>query len=213
MADGECPHCGHIWSLHPGIAVGIKACAQCIYEEDIGRRGVEDMCRKTPPAKADQVAARLLALLREEAQPLLAEGRASVHATTVGKFYNVTHSESDDVICALRPTREGALPVCLRPEGNGWYLFPGDGPSVECWEGTGRDFDRTRAFVRAVIAGQYRYSYEERPQKPLVFRWRPPTTIWLCIGRFMVDGAEVTVEDWNAPPEPGGPREVQALPY
>lgn len=139
VTGGECPDCGHIWSLHPGVAVGIKACAECIYEEDIGQRGVEDRCRKTPPDKAEQVAARLLALLKEEAQPLLAEGRASVRATTVGEFYNVTHSESDEVIYALRPTREGALPVCLMPEGDGWYLFPGDGPSVEFCESTGAD--------------------------------------------------------------------------
>ncbi len=163
--------------------------------------------------QTDEVAARLLALLKEEAHPLLAEGRASVHATTVGEFYNVTHSGSDQVVCALRPTREGALPVCLMPEGDDWYLFPGGGPSVEFWEGTGADYERTRAFVRAVIAGQYRYSYEERPQKPLIFRWRPPTTIWLCMGRFLVGGEEVTVEHWNAPPGPGEALAVQAMPY
>jgi hypothetical protein len=213
VAGGECPNCGHIWRLHPGVAVGVKVCAECIYEEDIGQRDAEDMCRKTPPEKAEQVARRLLALLREEAQPLLAEGRASVHATTVGEFYNVTHSESDEAICGLRPTREGALPVSLRPEGIGFYLFPGDGPSVEFWEGTEADYEQARSFVNAVIAGQYRYSYEERLQKPLIFRWRPSTTIWVCVGRFLVDGVEVTVEHWNAPPKPGEALEVQAMPY
>lgn len=160
-----------------------------------------------------EVAARLLAVLAEEAQPLLAEGRASLHDTTVGEFYNVVHADSGEPICALRPTREGALPVCLLPGGDGWYLCPGDGPCVEFWEGTDADLQETRGLVRAVIAGHYRYSYEERPKEPLLLRWLPPTTTWLCTGRFLVDGAEVTVEHWNAPPEPGEAREVQALPY
>lgn len=103
--------------------------------------------------------------------------------------------------------------MCLVPEGPGWYLLPGDGPSVDFWERSAADYEETRAFVRAVIAGRYRYSYEQRSQKPLLLRWRPPTSIWLCTGRFTVDGKEVTNEHSNAPPEPGEPLAVEALPY
>jgi len=84
---------------------------------------------------------------------------------------------------------------------------------VEFWEGSDADYEQTRALVRAVIAGRYRYSFEERLRKQLIFRWRAPTTTWLCTSSFLVDGAEITLEHWNAPPEPGEALEVQALPY
>ncbi|GAB3366235.1 hypothetical protein [Modestobacter lapidis] len=43
-----CTDCGHEWSHHPG-ALLIKACAQCIYEEDTGRRDEADMCSRVTP--------------------------------------------------------------------------------------------------------------------------------------------------------------------
>jgi len=78
VAEGACADCGHIWRLHPGVAVSITACAECIYEEDIGERAVEDLCRKTPADISEQTAERLLALLSEEVESLVRDGRASV---------------------------------------------------------------------------------------------------------------------------------------
>ncbi len=102
--------------------------------------------------EAGGVAARLLALLEQEAQTLVLEGRASVHVTTIAEQYKVDHEDADETVYALRPTRNDALPVCLLPAGAGWYLLPGDGPSLEFWAGTDTDLEETRAVLRAVLA-------------------------------------------------------------
>jgi hypothetical protein len=160
--------------------------------------------------EAGGVAARLLALLEQEAQTLVLEGCASVHVTTIAEQYKVDHEDADETVYALRPTRHGALPLCLLPAGAGWYLLPGDGPSLEFWAGTDTDLEETRAVLRAVLAGQYRYAYDQRFERPLIARWRPPRGTWVCRGWI---GDEVVTEHWNAPPDPGEPLEVQALPY
>ena len=159
--------------------------------------------------QAEQVAARLLALLREEAEPLVREGRASVHVTTSGEHFG--HS-GDETAYVLRPTREGALPVCLVPEVKGWCVFPGNGPSLEYWEGSEADYEETRAVVGSVMKGLYRYAFEQRLVHPWLFRWRAPRSVWV-LKAFAGDDESGCGEHWGSPPEPGEPLAVQALPY
>ena len=138
------------------------------------------------------------------------EGRASVHLVTTGEQYGVDREDADQLVCVVRPARAGALPVCLLPEGPGWYLLPGDGPSVEFWAGTDADVEETRALVRAVVTGRYRYAYEQRSVRPLLARWRPVRSVWTCTGWV---GDDVVTEHVNAAPDPGEALEVRAVAY
>lgn len=49
LVDGDCPHCGHEWGLHP-VATQICACADCVIEEDHGKRQPTDVCDAVHPA-------------------------------------------------------------------------------------------------------------------------------------------------------------------
>lgn len=162
---------------------------------------------------ADEVGRRLLALLEAEAASLLREGRASLHVTTIGEQYQVSHGNSAEVVYALRPTRPGALPVCLLPEVFGWSLLPGDGPAYEFWAGGDSDYAHTRVLVRAVMAGRYRYAYEQRLQPRLLMPWRQRPGSWVCTATFLLEEEQLTTEDWNVPPDPADALEVQASPY
>jgi len=89
LVTGDCVACGHSWALHP-VAADVRVCAECIYEEDYGRRSDVEMCTRVSPA-LDALAGTLVSI--GLGRDFL--GRVTVVLTDVdGRRWRTVHTRS-----------------------------------------------------------------------------------------------------------------------
>jgi hypothetical protein len=153
-----------------------------------------------PSAPVDETVARtareVIDAVREAAGAPLEAGAAELSMSTVKELYGAD-ADYDAPVVVLAPRNEAAARVTIEVQhGEVWWLQGADGPGFEFYAGMREDrYALVRTLVRAVIAGEYEYGWEQRHQRLLLRPWRR-RSVSVRVARFGSQPEPITTEHW-----------------